>query len=38
MWHTFMVDVSGDGSGSSSGFGVVDSGGSLYPQCGLASV
>jgi hypothetical protein len=33
-----MVDGGGDGPGPSSGFGEVDGGGSLRPQCGLASV
>jgi hypothetical protein len=38
MWHTFMADGGGNGSGSSLGFGEVDDGGSLRPQLGLASV
>jgi hypothetical protein len=33
-----MVDGDSDGSCSSSGFGVVDGGGQLCPQCSLASV
>jgi hypothetical protein len=38
MWHTIVVDGSGDGFGLSSSFGEVDGGGSLYPQHGLALV
>jgi hypothetical protein len=38
MWHTFMVDGSSNGFGLSLGFGEVDGGGSLRPQCGLPSV
>jgi hypothetical protein len=33
-----MVDGGGDDSGSSSGFGEVNGGGSLHSQCGLVSV
>jgi hypothetical protein len=38
VWRTFMVNGNGDGSCSSSAFGVVDGGGLLRPQCSLASV
>jgi hypothetical protein len=38
MRRTFIVDGSGNGSGLSSGFGEVYSGGSLHPQCGFSSV
>jgi hypothetical protein len=38
VWHTFLVDGNGDGSCPSLGFCVVDGGGSLRPQRGLASV
>jgi hypothetical protein len=37
-WCIFMVDGGGDDSGSSSGFGEVNGGGSLHSQCGLVSV
>jgi hypothetical protein len=33
-----MVDGGDDVSSLSSSFGEVDGGGSLYPQCGVASV
>jgi hypothetical protein len=38
MWCTFVVDGGSESSGTRSGFGEANGGGSLHPQCGFVLV